>query len=148
MNTPNYRLARMILERGNEPGIIREWFAGMKAWAESNAGSDAAALRIWLGINKPRPFYTSNELASMWPALRVATGLDQRMTERPSANRLENELLFHGLPFLANSEGTYYFHSPFIDAPRKFFAVERPGYWRKQRLTQAEFEAALLGECE
>jgi hypothetical protein len=148
MITPNYRLARDIVSRGNEPGIIREWFAGMKAWAESNPGPDATALRLWLDIAKPRPFYTAAELASMWPALRIAHGYDKRATEKPSANRLANELEFHGVRYLAGAEGTYYFRSPFTGEAAKYFIVERPGYWRTKRLTQAEFEAALLGECE
>lgn len=143
-NDPTYLIVRAMLDRGNSPGLLREWFTGLLTWAEANKGPDASALRAWLPMAKPRPFYTAGELATMWPAFKLALGLATRMSEPPSANRLANELKFHGLPVLRNSEGFGGFYQ--LGVSRSFgeyFIVERCHYWRRLELTQEEFEKVI-----
>lgn len=147
MKTANFEIVNTIVRRGNEPGLITEWFRGMLEWANTNPGPDATALRTWLEMVKPRPFYTTEELCALWPALRVALGYDRRMIERPSPNRLANELAFHGLQYLASDEGTYYFRDPFTGKRGRYFIVERHGFWRKQRLSQKEFDYHFTMGC-
>lgn len=137
MNTPNYRIVRAMLDRGNQPGLIREWFDGMKVWAAENKGQDAKALGLWLEYAKPRPFYTAEELAALWPAFNIALGMEKRLMPPPSANRLANELEFHRLPlFRLNAPGN-----------PKYFIVERCGFWkdyfRNKTITPEEFHELL-----
>lgn len=142
-----YAICQAILRRGNEPGLIAEWFDGMKAWAEANNGPDASALRTWLGIVKPRSFYTALELSMLWPALKVTLGLRTRMEEPPAPNRLSNELQFHGLPLLKNDNGTMYFFHGGNRSPDKFFIVEHVHKWKPIALTQKEFDDIWFGEA-
>lgn len=141
---PTYLIVKAMLDRGNRPGLLREWFAGMLEWAEKNPGQDAAALRLWLSATKPRPFYTAAELAKMWPAFKLHLGMIQRLHEPPSANRLANELNFHGLPRLRNNRGTHDFFVPGRAAHiEHYFIVERCHYWRSTGMDQKDFENAL-----
>lgn len=139
-----YAIVQHILRRGNEPGLFAEWFAGMKSWADVNGGQDAAALRTWLGIAPPKPFYTADELAYLWPALKIALGLRKSLELRPSAYRLANELEFHGLPLLKNANGTMTFQRPGLD-PAKFFIVEHVHRWKGRAITQQEFDDVYHG---
>lgn len=135
-----YTIVNTILQRGNEPGLIREWFDGMKAWAEANGGQDAAALRMWLKLVKPRPFYTAEELSRLWPALKLTLGLSMRLDPEPSPNRLANELEFCGLPVLRDENGM-----PFVSEGSfsSRFIVEHCHKWRNVHMTQEEFDNAL-----
>ena len=130
-NDPTYQIVQAMLHRGNQPGLLREWFDGLKAWAETHKGPDANALALWLDVAKPRPFYTAAELAAMWPAFKLALGFAKIMTEPPSANRLANELKFHRLPVCWTDDG------------KEYFIVERCHHWRGKTLTQEEFENAV-----
>lgn len=137
----NARLVKMILDRGNKAGIITEWFAGMRRWAESNQSPDAKALGLWLDIVKARPFYTADELAGLWPALKLTLGLNDYLAPKPSGNRLHNELTFLRLPLLRNQNtGMNYF--PGLGS---FFIVERVHYWRERGVTPEELETTLNG---
>lgn len=140
-----YAIVRAVIERGNSPGLIREWFDVMNHWANSNPSTDAAALRLWLPSFPLRPFYTAEELAKFWPGLKLSMGLTEEMTETPSANRLQNELEFCGLPVLQHVNGP---PNWFFDARRnqhKYFIVEHCHKWRDARLSQEEFENVLNG---
>jgi hypothetical protein len=139
--SPTYEIVQIILRRGNEPGLISEWFDGMRAWAEANRGPDAAALKTWLGIVKARPFYTAAELAKFWPALKLTLGLSTRLDPEPSPNRLANELVFYGLPMLRNEFGFTFFPG---EEKNPYFIVEHCHKWRDARMTQEEFENALF----
>lgn len=139
-----YAIVNTILRRGNEPGLITEWFAGMKEWADANAGPDAAALRLWLAFAKPQPFYTAQNLSLLWPALKLTLGLASRMEAPPSANRLANELEFCGLPVLMNDQGGHSFFGP-DGRPATYFVVEHCHKWKGVRLSQADFDEVLLG---
>lgn len=137
----NRVIVETILARGNKPGLIAEWFAGMKAWAQANKGPDADALRLWLDLVKPRPFYTAEELSGFWPALRLALGLATQMAPKPTANRLHNELTFYGLPLLKNADtGANYF--PGFGS---LFIVERVHYWRNRPVTLNELQILVAG---
>lgn len=129
---PTYVIVRRIIDAGNGPGLFREWYRAMLDWADHNPGADADAIKAWLHIVKPRPFYTAEELSRFWPALKLALGLESRMTEPPSPNRLANELDFYRLPFVTDEEG------------RKFFIVEQVAKWKGAKLTQKEIENAIL----
>lgn len=136
-----YAIVRAVLERGNQPGLITEWFAGMKAWADANQGPDAAALRLWLPQFPIRPFYTAEELARLWPALKLTLGLAKTMTEPPTANRLENELLFCGLPMLVNYDtGNSWFWNPERTKMGKYFVVEHVHDWKNLSMSQGGFD--------
>lgn len=129
-----YKIVQIILRRGNGPGLIEEWFAGMRKWAEANAGPDAAALGLWLGIVKARPFYTAEELSKLWPPLRMTLGFTQRLEAAPSPHRLGNELEFWKLPYVRRSDGVHLK----IDG-KKYFIVDRPHFWAAQTFNEAEF---------
>lgn len=133
-NSDTYRIVEAMKARGNQPGLIREWFDGMKVWAEANKGADASALRLWLDYAKPRTIYTAAELAALWPSFKIALGMETRLMAPPSANRLANELDFHGLPRLQNNGGLEL---------RNYFIVERLHYWRERKLTDGEFHDLL-----
>lgn len=128
-------IVNVILRRGNEPGLIAEWFDGMRKWTEANRGPDAAALKTWLGIVNARPFYTAAELAKFWPALKLTLGLVDRIEEPPSPHRLANELKFYGLPFRIYDRN---------GKPTEYFNVERCAKWRDFQMTQEEFENVIL----
>lgn len=104
---------------GNQPGIIAQWKASVEEWALKQAGNaDAEAVKAWLPLWQPRPFYTAEELAPMWPALAIATGYRTTWpTVLKSAARLENELDFLRMPRL---------RVPW----RKFFICERIHFWK------------------
>lgn len=136
----NAQIVNVILRRGNGPGLIAEWFDGMRAWADANDGQDASALRTWLGVVCNRPFYNADELAPLWPALKLTLGLAKRMEAAPGANRLANELKFHRLPVLRNADGTPFFFSGGNSSRREFFIVEHVHKWRDAVLTQQEFD--------
>jgi len=137
----NYQIVRAILEKGNQPGLITEWFAGMRAWADANKGRDADALREWLSIVKPRPFYNAEDLAGFWPALKLQLGLIDYLAPRPSGNRLQNELMFHRLPLLKNADtGANYF-----PGQGSLFIVERVHYWKNRPVTLNELQTVLAG---
>lgn len=103
---------------GNRRGIIANWKNMMELWAQSNGGPDGAAVKAWLPHWQPRPFYTVNELAPMWPALAIATGFTTRWPAvLKSPRRLEHELDFYGLP------------SVMIDG-QKYYVVERLHFWK------------------
>lgn len=104
---------------GNRPGVIAQWKAGVEKWAQmARTDPNAAAVNAWLPLWQPRPFYTAEELAPMWPALAVATGFTNRWPSvMKSAKRLEHELDFCGLPRL-----TYC---------RRYFICERLHYWQR-----------------
>lgn len=140
-------MVKAIRERGNREGVIREWFAGMKAWAEANRGADAAALKTWLEIVRPRPFYNARELAGLWPALKLELGIAERMTVPPPALWFEKELEHCRLPILQNADRTCMFWTvDGLGLRQRYFIVESAGYWQKQCLSQMEFEHELFPE--
>ena len=130
MKNQTWEIVNAILRRGDEPGLIAEWISGLEKWAATNGGQDAAALRLWLPHFQVRPFYTAEELSNLWPALKIALGMETKMTENPSPNRLANELEFHGLPKVL-----------FATSPRseKWFIVERCRYWKNRQLSDDQF---------
>lgn len=140
-NSPEYRIVSEILRRGNQPGLIAEWFAGMRAWADANTGKDAEALRVWLRLAKARPFYTAHELAPMIPALALALGFADRMLPRAVPNRLHNVLQFYGLPLLKCTNGTNHFIGM-----GTYFVVEHCHKWRDRELTPDELRDILAGK--
>jgi hypothetical protein len=107
-----------MVRAGNQ-GIIAQWKEALAVWAQMNrTNPHAEAVNAWLPFWQPRPFYTADELAPLWPALGIVTGFtDKWPSVIKSARRLENELDFHGLPRLP--------------APwRDYFIVERIHFWR------------------
>lgn len=112
-------IIEMMKATGNQPGVIARWKNLVGEWAQMRrTDPDAAAVNAWLPHWQPRPFYTADELAPLWPALAIITGFT---THWPavvkSARRLEHELDFYGLPsFLWNGS--------------KYYIVERLHYWK------------------
>jgi hypothetical protein len=113
-----YHIIQAMKATGNQPGIIAQWKESVAAWAQMNrTDPNAAAVNAWLPLWQPRPFYTAEELAPLWPALGIATGFTQRWPNvLKSSRRLEYELDFQGLPRLR------YFPDHFI--------CERIHYWK------------------
>lgn len=124
-----YHIIEMMKATGNQLGVIERWKASVEAWAQMNrTDPNAAAVNAWLPLWKPRPFYTAEELAPMWPALAIATGFTNRWPAvLKSARRLEHELNFYGLPgrFIPGK-------SP------KYFIVERIHYWKHAPLREIQ----------
>lgn len=114
-----YHIIRALKATGNRPGVIEQWKRSVETWAQLNrTDPNAAAVNAWLPLWQPRPFYTAEELAPMWPALAIATGYTDRWPAVvKSSMRLEHELDFHGLPRLRDY--------------RNYFIVERIHYWRR-----------------
>lgn len=121
-------IIEMMKTTGNRAGIIALWKRMMELWAISDRGPDGAAVKAWLPLWQPRPFYTAEELAPMWPALAIATGFTSHWPAvLKSARRLENELDFCGLPRLGHGY-------------QKYFIVERIHYWRQASKEEIERE--------
>lgn len=117
-STETLHIIEMMKATGNQPGVIARWKEAVAAWAHKHCTEpDAAAVNAWLPLWHPRPFYTAEELAPMWPALAIATGYTNRWPAvLKSAKRLEHELIFHGL-----------FHRKIND--KLYFVVERLHVW-------------------
>lgn len=130
----NYVIVRRMIEAGNGPGPIRGMLEAAQAWAAKERGQDAEALKAWLPLVRlDRPFYTPAELAPLWPALKLSLGLETRLMDPPSPNRLANELKFHGLPLVK------------VDIFPEYFIVERCGFWKNVKFTKEGFEHVLHG---
>jgi hypothetical protein len=122
-----HHIIQAMKATGNRPGIIAQWKEDVAAWAQMNrTDPNAAAVNAWLPLWQPRPFYTADELAPLWPALAIATGFTERWPAvLKSARRLAHELDYYGLPRLN------YF--------RQYFICERLHYWRgasKEQIVQ------------
>lgn len=114
-----YHIIEMMKATGNRPGIIARWKESVADWAQKyRTDPGAAAVNAWLPLWQPRPIYTAEELAPMWPALAIATGYTNRWPAVvKSARRLEHELDFYRLPYVI------------IDG-QKYYVVERLHFWK------------------
>lgn len=112
-----FHIVRAMKYTGDRPGIIAQWKEAVADWAQQNrTDPNAVAVNAWLPLWQPRPFYTAEELAPMWPALAIATGFTTRWPSvLKCASRLENELDFHLLPRLSFC--------------RRYFICERIQHW-------------------
>lgn len=129
-----HRVVTAMKATGNQEGVVECWKNEVAAWALVNVGPDADAIKAWLPLWQTRPFYSSRELAPLWPMLVLAIcGTVPRV---PAANRLANELKFAGLPLIGK------FIHPETGIEEEFFIVERLHFWRDRLLTQEEFENA------
>jgi hypothetical protein len=101
------------------PRLVDHWKVSVAEWARMNrTDPNAAAVLAWLPLWQSREIYSAEELAPIWPALSIATGFTKYWPSvLKSPARLEFELEFHGLPVRV------------IDG-RKYFAIDRRGYWR------------------
>ena len=115
-----YHIIQAMKATGNNPGVIAHWKESVETWALLNpTDPNAAAVKAWLPLWRPGPFYTADELAPMWPALAIATGFANRWPSVvKSARRLEFELDFHLLPRLS-------------EPWRKYFICERIHHWKR-----------------
>jgi hypothetical protein len=132
MSRETRHIIDMMKATGNRPGIVAQWKGAVADWAQKyRTEPDAAAVNAWLPLWQPRPFYTAEELAPMWPALAIATGFTNRwpsgLVGVKSAALLANELDFCGLPRLGHGY-------------EKYFIVERIHYWRKATKEEIERE--------
>jgi len=114
-----YHIIEMMKATGNQPGVIARWKAAVAEWAHKNRGQVYAdAVNAWLPLWQPRPLYTVEELAPLWPALAIATGFTNHWPMvLKSARRLEHELDFHNLPHVL------------VDG-QKYYVVERLHFWK------------------
>lgn len=115
-----WAIVKAMKATGNRPGVIAEWKDRVAQWAQMHpSDTNAAAISAWLPLWQPRPFYTVEELAPMWPALAIAVGHTTHWPPVPkSAKRLEFELDFAGLP-------------SFQYQGLKYYVVECIHYWKK-----------------
>lgn len=128
-----YRIIEAMKATGNHPGIVECWKKGVEVWAETNFRIDpnASAVKAWLPFWQPRPLYTADELAPIWPALAIALGITDRWPEvLKSARRLGFELDFYKLPH-------------FEIRGQKYYVVEQIHFWKTA--TQEELENAVFG---
>ena len=114
-----YAIVKAMKATGNRPGVIQQWKDQIAEWSNSRPNDrDAAAVNAWLPHWQVRPFYTSEELAPMWPALAIAIGhTNYWPSVMKSPRRLEFELDYAGLPW-------FEMHG------RKFYIVEQIHKWR------------------
>jgi len=136
-----YAIIKALKANGNRPGLIQQWKDAVEDWAalpENVANPDAKAVRAWLPLWQPRPFYTAAELVPIWPALAIAIGYTMRVLPQKGARRLEHELDYGGLPRLGCWPE---FSDDLPRAYRNYFIVERIHYW--QRATTQEIEKEL-----
>ncbi len=139
---PVYKTVQAIKARGNQEGIVKVWIAAAHQWALDNRGPDAEAIKAWVPYFQPRPFYTAAELAPMFPALVAALGLPFRNVNY-SPGRLANALDYAKLPTLIRNDGGAWFSDPARPGHESvYYIMERPHYWRRQKLSQEEFENA------
>lgn len=122
-----HAIVKAMKATGNRPGIIAEWKARVAEWAQQNpTDPSAAAVNAWLPQWQPRPFYTVEELAPMWPALTIAIG---HTTHWPpvlkSAERLRFELDYAGLLWR-------------VAAGKRYYLVERIHFWKNASLQEIE----------
>lgn len=124
-----WHIIQAMKATGNELGVIERWKADVATWANLNrTNPNAAAVLAWLPLWRPRPFYTVDELAPLWPALSIVTGFTAHWPNVvKSAKRLENELDFHLLPRLP-------------EPWEKLFICERIAYWRGAPIRKIEQE--------
>lgn len=123
----SYHIIKAMKAAGNRPGIIASWKHDVAVWAQMNrTDPNAAAVNAWLPLWQPRPIYTAEELAPMWPALAIATGFTNRWPAvLKSPKRLEHELLYLNLPY--------------VDLPAgRYFIVERVHFWSKAGVEEIE----------
>lgn len=126
-----YQIIQAMKATGNRTGIIAQWKEMVEQWVALNCDSPgAAAVRAWLPLWQARPFYTAEELAPMWPALGIVTGVLKSWPSVPkSAKRLEHELDFYELPRLPE---------PY----RNYFICERLHYWKRAPLSEIKMALA------
>lgn len=124
-----YAIVKAMKATGNRPGVVAQWKEAVAQWAQINrTDPNAAGVNAWLPHWHPRPFYTVEELAPLWPALAIAVGHTQHWPNvLKSPRRLEFELDFARLPH-------------FLMGGRKYYIVERLHFW--QNATQEERENA------
>jgi len=137
-----YTIIKAMKMCGNSQGIVSQWVGKAKRWSEVNTGPDADALKAWLPLWRARPFYTAAELAPMFPALAIGLKLTSRWQAPKHPARLRNELIMGDLPRLQNTDGTLEFIQD--GKFQEFFIVDRIGHWKKQVLTQEEFENVVF----
>lgn len=125
-----YHIIQVMKAMGNSPGLIERWKSEVADWAQMNrTDPNAAAVNAWLPLWQPRPLYTTEELAPIWPALAIVTGYTRFWPSVPkSVKRLENELDFHRLPYVM------------IDG-KKYYVVERLHFWKNA--SEEELKNAL-----
>jgi hypothetical protein len=126
-----YKIVQAMKATGNQPGVIEQWREMVEHWAGTHPGHDAAAILAWLPMWQVRPFYTPEELAPIFPALAVALRITPTLRPQKSPARLENELVFAGLPRLMK-EG--------CSEPTRLFIVERIHFWKTHPVSMDQFE--------
>lgn len=114
-----HAIVKAMKATGNRPGIIAEWKERVVEWAQMHrTDPNAAAVNAWLSHWQPRPLYTVEELAPMWPALAIAVGhTDKWPAVLKSPQRLAFELDYAGLPSR-------------IVLGRKYYIVEALHVWK------------------
>lgn len=114
-----HAIVKAMKATGNSPGVIAAWKEAVAEWAQmQRTDPNAAAVNAWLPQWQPRPLYTVEELAPMWPALAIAVGHTTRWPAvLKSAERLRFELDYADLPFR-------------IVFGRRYYIVERIHVWR------------------
>jgi hypothetical protein len=74
-----HHIIQAMKATGNRPGVVAQWKETVAGWAQMHrTDPDAAAVNAWLPLWQPRPFYTTEELAPLWPALAIATGFTDK----------------------------------------------------------------------
>lgn len=141
--SPTYKVIHAMKASGNQPGLIAIWKREVETWANGNKSPEAEAVKAWLPMWHPRPWYSASELAPIFPALAAAFDLG-KMTQRPPA-RLVYELDYGGLPMLKQPSGLLNFRHPVTGIYDRFYIVERLHHWRDTPVSQEDFDAAFNG---
>lgn len=137
-----YRLTRIMAATGNRPGVIATWKKMVEMWVLDHATNpEGKALLAWLPLWQVRPFYTSAELAPMFPALAKVFGVTSTPSAQRSPARLWNELDYAGMPYLNKrfEDAQTLFKNPITGTPERYWIVERQHYWLNRHVTEGEF---------
>lgn len=143
-NSATYRVIKAMRATGNQPGVIRQWVAGLRDWIATQPPTpEVLAIRAWLPLFQVRSVYTAAELAPLLPALASMMGFKELHFPR-SPKRTENRLDFFGLPTLGNSDNGEGFVNPATGRYERYFIVEKIHTLMHCRMSQEEFERAFF----
>ena len=98
----------------------------------------AAAVRLF----RPRPWYSAQELAFMWPAICLGIA-GKQVGRKPDAATLSKRLVQYRLPRLKDWNGEYLY--VWQGVAREYFLVQDVNRWRRLRVSQTEFEERMDG---
>jgi hypothetical protein len=120
--------------------LVDEIFDPLRLLHEAGkAPPDVAAA---LAVFQPRPFYTAETLASLWPWIAIGLG-GKSNSYRPKPEALRKRLVECKLPLLRKEGGSTWFEHK--GKYREFLVVQDVAKWSRLEITQERFDE-IMGE--